>query len=106
MTVDEALAFFENQPRLRRASRLHEKAGLHSAGPAGHHCRAVSGASSWRGSYRTATGQTFYILDELTVDSTWRMSSPHRGVWSMGNTVIIEHNLDVIKSADWIIDLG
>ncbi|MGI6367237.1 MAG: excinuclease ABC subunit UvrA [Anaerolineae bacterium] len=115
MTVDEALEFFENQPRLfQRLQTLHE-VGLGYV-RLGQPATTLSGGEAQRVKLarelsRRATGQTFYILDEPTVglhmadvDRLLRVLSH---LVDQGNTVvIIEHNLDVIKSADWVIDLG
>lgn len=115
MTVDEALAFFENQPRLRpRLQTLHE-VGLGYI-RLGQPATTLSGGEAQRVKLarelsRRATGQTFYILDEPTVGlhmaDVDRLLMVLGRLVDAGNTVvIIEHNLDVIKSADWIIDLG
>jgi len=115
MTVDEALAFFENQPRLRpRLQTLHE-VGLGYI-RLGQPATTLSGGEAQRVKLarelsRRATGQTFYILDEPTVGlhmaDVDRLLMVLSRLVDAGNTVvIIEHNLDVIKSADWIIDLG
>ncbi len=115
MTVDEALEFFENQPRLRpRLQTLHD-VGLGYI-RLGQPATTLSGGEAQRVKLarelsRRATGQTFYILDEPTVGlhmaDVDRLLMVLSRLVDAGNTVvIIEHNLDVIKSADWIIDLG
>ncbi|MFO7696371.1 MAG: excinuclease ABC subunit UvrA, partial [Anaerolineae bacterium] len=115
MTVDEALSFFENQPRLRpRLQTLHE-VGLGYI-RLGQPATTLSGGEAQRVKLakelsRRATGQTFYILDEPTVGlhmaDVDRLLMVLSRLVDAGNTVvIIEHNLDVIKSADWVIDLG
>ena len=115
MTVDEALGFFENQPRIRpRLETLHE-VGLGYV-RLGQPATTLSGGEAQRVKLarelaRRATGQTFYILDEPTVGlhmaDVDRLLTVLSRLVDAGNTVvIIEHNLDVIKSADWIIDLG
>jgi excinuclease ABC subunit A len=115
MTVDEALTFFENQPRIRpRLQTLHE-VGLGYI-RLGQPATTLSGGEAQRVKLarelaRRATGQTFYILDEPTVGlhmaDVDRLLMVLSRLVDAGNTVvIIEHNLDVIKSADWVIDLG
>ncbi len=115
MTVDEALAFFDAIPRLR-----HKLQTLHDVGlgyiKLGQPATTLSGGEAQRVKLaaelsRKDTGRTLYILDEPTVglhfaDVERLLKVLHRLV-DAGNTVIvIEHNLDVIKTADWIIDLG
>ncbi len=115
MTVDEALTFFENQPRIRpRLETLHD-VGLGYI-RLGQPATTLSGGEAQRVKLarelsRRATGRTFYILDEPTVGlhmaDVERLLLVLGRLVDTGNTVvIIEHNLDVIKSADWIIDLG
>ncbi|MBI3385644.1 excinuclease ABC subunit UvrA [Candidatus Gottesmanbacteria bacterium] len=115
MTVEEALEFFHNQPHILSKLQTLKDVGLsyiHLGQPAttlsGGEAQRVKLASELS---RRATGRTVYILDEPTTglhfaDLEKLLGVLHRLV-SLGNTVIvIEHNLDVIKSADWIIDLG
>ncbi|MHB1318661.1 MAG: ATP-binding cassette domain-containing protein, partial [Anaerolineae bacterium] len=115
MTVDEALSFFENLPRLKqRLQTLHE-VGLGYV-RLGQPATTLSGGEAQRVKLakelsRRATGKTFYILDEPTVGlhmaDVDRLLMVLSRLVDAGNTVvIIEHNLDVIKSADWVIDLG
>ncbi|HET7563578.1 MAG TPA: excinuclease ABC subunit UvrA [Gemmatimonadaceae bacterium] len=115
MPVDDAYAYFENQPRIR-----HKLATLCDVGLGyihlGQSATTLSGGEAQRVKLATElskrdTGRTFYILDEPTTglhfeDVRLLLDVLHRLV-EKGNTVlVIEHNLDVIKTADWIIDLG
>jgi excinuclease ABC subunit A len=115
MTVSEALAFFENVPYIK--SKL---AVLHDVGldyiRLGQPATTLSGGEAQRVKLtkelsRRATGRTLYILDEPTIglhfDDVKKLLELIHRLAGVGNTVIvIEHNLDVIKSADYIIDLG
>jgi excinuclease ABC subunit A len=115
MTVDEALDFFNVVPSIRnRLQTLHDvgMGYIHLGQPA----TTLSGGEAQRVKLATelakrATGRTFYILDEPTTglhfDDVARLLSVLGRLADTGNTVVvIEHNLDVIKSADWVIDLG
>ena len=115
MTVDEALAFFENLPRLREKIQTLHDVGL-SYVRLGQSSTTLSGGEAQRVKLATElsrrnTGKTIYVLDEPTTGL--HMADVHKLVDILqklcdgGNTVIvIEHNLDVIKTADHIIDLG
>jgi len=114
-TVEDALAFFENQPRIRQKLQTLFDVGLGYI-HLGQSATTLSGGEAQRVKLaaelsKRDTGRTFYILDEPTTglhfeDVRMLMSVLHRLV-DRGNTVlVIEHNLDVIKTADWIIDLG
>ena len=115
MTVDEALEFFKNIPSIKRTLQvLHDvglgyvKLGQPATTLSGGEAQRIKLASELR---KRDTGRTLYILDEPTVglhfeDVRKLVEVLHRLV-DRGNTVIvIEHNLDVIKNADHIIDLG
>ncbi|MCZ6916215.1 MAG: excinuclease ABC subunit UvrA [Gemmatimonadetes bacterium] len=115
MTVADALDFFENQPRTRAKLEILNDVGLGYI-QLGQSATTLSGGEAQRVKLATElskrdTGRTMYILDEPTTglhfeDVRLLLSVLHRLV-DKGNTVIvIEHNLDVIKTADWVIDLG
>lgn len=115
MDVQEALAFFENHPRIKRILQTLHDVGLDYI-KLGQSALTLSGGEAQRVKLakelsRVATGKTIYFLDEPTTglhfaDIQRLLDVLHRLV-DAGNTVIvIEHNLDVIKTADWIIDLG
>src|SRR5216684_3547960 len=115
LSVAEALDFFENQPRIHAKLDLLNDVGLGYI-HLGQSATTLSGGEAQRVKLATElakrdTGRTLYILDEPTTglhfeDVRLLLEVLHRLV-DKGNTVIvIEHNLDVIKTADWIIDLG
>jgi excinuclease ABC subunit A len=115
MTVDEALEFFSVVPTIRNKLQTLHDVGMgyiHLGQPA----TTLSGGEAQRVKLATelskrATGRTFYILDEPTTglhfDDVARLLQVLGRLADAGNTVVvIEHNLDVIKSADWVVDLG
>ncbi|MCC6627526.1 MAG: excinuclease ABC subunit UvrA [Chloroflexi bacterium] len=115
MTVDEALEFFTNIPAIRNKLQTLADVGLgyiHLGQPA----TTLSGGEAQRVKLATelsrrATGRTVYILDEPTTGLHFadieRLLHVLQRLTDQGNTVIvIEHNLDVIKCADWLVDLG
>jgi len=115
MTVDEAFKFFENIPQIKRRLYTLKDVGLGYI-RLGQQATTLSGGEAQRVKLsselsRIGTGRTLYILDEPTTglhfeDIKMLLNVLNRLV-DKGNTVIIiEHNLDVIKTADWIIDLG
>jgi excinuclease ABC subunit A len=115
LTVEDALHFFENQPRIRQKLETVNDVGLGYI-HLGQSATTLSGGEAQRVKLATElskrdTGRTLYILDEPTTglhfeDVRVLLEVLHRLV-DRGNTVlVIEHNLDVIKTADWIIDLG
>jgi excinuclease ABC subunit A len=115
MDVQEALEFFANQPRIQTILQTLHDVGLDYL-KLGQPATTLSGGEAQRIKLsrelaRRATGRTLYILDEPTTglhfhDIRRLLEVLHRLV-DAGNTVIvIEHNLDVIRSADWVVDLG
>ncbi len=115
LSVEEALGFFENVPAIEsRLQTLHD-VGL-SYITLGQPATQLSGGEAQRIKLakelsRRSTGRTLYILDEPTTglhaaDVHRLLDVLHRLVESGNTVVVIEHNLDVIKTADWIIDLG
>ena len=115
MTVDQALEFFRNVPRIRPKLETLRDVGLGYI-RLGQPATTLSGGEAQRVKLSTelskrATGKTLYLLDEPTTglsfeDCAALLRVLHRLV-DGGNTVIlIEHNLDIIKNADWVIDLG
>jgi len=115
MTVGEALEFFERQPRIRGRLEVLNDVGLGYI-HLGQSATTLSGGEAQRVKLATElakrdTGRTLYILDEPTTglhfeDVRLLLDVLHRLV-DRGNTVIvIEHNLEVVKTADWVIDLG
>ena len=115
MTVDEALPFFENLPRIYNRLKTLEEVGLGYV-KLGQASTTLSGGEAQRVKLATelskrSTGRTSYILDEPTTGlhsyDVQRLIDVLQKLVDVGNTVVvIEHNLDVIKTADHIIDLG
>jgi excinuclease ABC subunit A len=115
MSVDEALEFFRNIPVIARHLQTLSDVGLGYI-KMGQPAPTLSGGEAQRVKLaselsRRATGRTFYILDEPTTglhfDDVRKLLSVLDRLVDAGNTVVvIEHNLDVVKTADWIIDLG
>ena len=115
MTVDEALKFFENIPRIKRKLTTLKSVGLGYI-HLGQQATTLSGGEAQRVKLstelsKTATGSTFYILDEPTTglhfEDIKMLLDVLNQLVERGNTVlVIEHNLDVIKTADYIIDIG
>ncbi|AKN32871.1 excinuclease ABC subunit A [Clostridium carboxidivorans P7] len=115
MTVEEALQFFENIPRIKNKLQTLMDVGLGYV-RLGQPSTQLSGGEAQRIKLayelsKRSTGKTLYILDEPTtglhIDDVSKLISILQRIVDTGNTVIvIEHNLDVIKCADYIIDLG
>ena len=115
MTVEEAMHFFENVPSIRRKMETLYDVGL-SYIRLGQPSTTLSGGEAQRIKLATelskrSTGKTVYILDEPTTGlhfaDVHKLTEILQRLASDGNTVIvIEHNLDVIKTADYIIDIG
>ena len=115
MTVEEALKFFENVPAVRRKIETLYDVGL-SYIKLGQPSTTLSGGEAQRIKLATelsrrSTGRTIYILDEPTTGlhfaDVHKLVEILRRLCEGGNTVVvIEHNLDVIKTADYIIDIG
>ena len=115
MTVEEALEFFENIPKISRKLQTLYDVGL-SYIKLGQPATTLSGGEAQRVKLakelsKTSTGNTLYLLDEPTTglhfDDIKKLLSVLDRLTDAGNTVlVIEHNLDVIKTADYIIDLG
>ena len=115
MSVEEALIFFENIPSVKKKlSTLYEvglgyiKLGQQATTLSGGEAQRIKLASELS---KVSTGRTLYILDEPTTglhfeDIKMLMNVIHKLVDRENTVIVIEHNLDVIKSADWIIDLG
>ncbi len=115
MTVEEAMLFFENIPRIKNKLLTLQNVGLGYI-RLGQQATTLSGGEAQRVKLATelskiATGKTLYILDEPTTGLHFEdirlLLSVLNELVDRGNTVlVIEHNLDVIKTADWIIDIG
>ena len=115
MTVEEAVDFFANVPRIARRLKALDEVGLGYV-KLGQPATTLSGGEAQRVKLaselsKVATGKTLYILDEPTTGLHFqdidKLLEMLQRLVDQGNTVVvIEHNLDVIKSADWVIDLG
>ena len=115
MTVEEALTFFENVPSIRRKIETLYDVGL-SYIRLGQPSTTLSGGEAQRIKLATelsrrSTGKTIYILDEPTTGlhfaDVHKLTEILQRLTENGNTVlVIEHNLDVIKTADYLIDMG
>jgi excinuclease ABC subunit A len=115
MTVEEAASFFQAVPRVREPLKLLHRVGLDYI-HVGQQATTLSGGEAQRVKLakelaKRATGRTLYILDEPTTglhfhDVAKLLEVLHELVESGNTVVVIEHNLEVIKTADWIIDLG
>ena len=115
MTVDEAADFFQNIPSIRDKCELLQRVGLGYMS-LGQSAVTLSGGEAQRIKLskelsRKSTGKTLYILDEPTTGLHFadiqKLLEVLHALVEQGNTVVvIEHNLDVIKTADYIIDMG
>ena len=115
MTIDEAADFFKAVPKIRDKMVTLQRVGLTYL-KVGQQATTLSGGEAQRVKLakelaKRATGRTLYILDEPTTglhfEDVNKLLTVLNELVESGNTmVIIEHNLDVIKTADWIIDLG
>ena len=115
MTAEEAVDFFENLPKIRRKAQMLQEVGLGYVN-LGQSSTTLSGGEAQRVKLatelaRVSTGRTIYILDEPTTGlhaaDVHKLIEVLQQLVDAGNTVlVIEHNLDVIKTADYLIDLG
>ena len=115
MSVEDSVGFFANVPRIARRLKALDEVGLGYI-KLGQPATTLSGGEAQRVKLaselsKVATGKTLYILDEPTTGLHFqdidKLLEMLQRLVDQGNTVVvIEHNLDVIKSADWIVDLG
>lgn len=115
MTIDEACEFFENHPKIKRKLSTLQEVGLGYI-TLGQPATTLSGGEAQRVKLATelskkSTGKTLYVLDEPTtglhIADVHRLTDVLQKLVSTGNTVlVIEHNLDLIKTCDYLIDLG
>ncbi|MBS1018365.1 excinuclease ABC subunit UvrA [Gluconobacter cerinus] len=115
MTVDEALPFFQAAPRIRDRLAILQQVGLGYVA-LGQQATTLSGGEAQRVKLskelaKRATGRTLYILDEPTTglhtEDVRKLLEVLHTLVDQGNTIlVIEHNLEVIKTADWLIDIG
>ncbi len=115
MTIDDAVAYFSAQPRIRDRLSILQKVGLGYV-KLGQQATTLSGGEAQRIKLskelaRRATGRTLYILDEPTTglhfEDVRKLLEVLHALVDQGNSVVvIEHNLEVIKTADWVLDLG
>ena len=115
MTVEEGLSFFKAIPSISSKLETLKKVGLEYI-KIGQSATTLSGGEAQRIKLakelsKRATGKTLYILDEPTTglhphDVKKLLEILHKFVEKKNTVIVIEHNLDVIKSSDWIIDLG
>ncbi len=115
MTVDDAVAYFSAQPRIRDRLSILQRVGLGYV-KLGQQATTLSGGEAQRIKLskelaRRATGRTLYILDEPTTglhfEDVRKLLEVLHALVDQGNSVVvIEHNLEVIKTADWVLDLG
>jgi excinuclease ABC subunit A len=115
MTVEDGCAFFKAVPAIRNKLEMLEKVGLGYI-RVGQQATTLSGGEAQRVKLakelsKRSTGKTLYILDEPTAglhfEDIRKLMEVLQALVDQGNTVVvIEHNLEVIKTADWILDLG
>ncbi|MCT6855410.1 MAG: ATP-binding cassette domain-containing protein, partial [Bombella apis] len=115
MTVDEAVPFFNAVPRIADRLAILQQVGLGYVA-LGQQATTLSGGEAQRVKLakelaRRATGRTLYVLDEPTTglhtEDVHKLLNVLHALVEQGNTVlVIEHNLDLIKTADWVIDIG
>jgi len=115
MSVEEALRFFAKIPKIRRRLQTLHDVGLDYV-KLGQPATTLSGGEAQRVKLaaelsKVATGKTLYILDEPTTglhfsDIEKLLETLQRLVDGGNTMIVIEHNLDVIKQADWVVDLG